>query len=245
MNDAAAPLVMLPGLLCDRRIFAAQHDRFADAQSINGFGLIRDISAMADHALALAPARMSLLGHSMGARVALEMVRKAPERIARLALVSTGVHPQRPGEAEKRLALLALGREQGAAALVDRWLPPMLAPQHQHDEALMAPLRRMCIDVGVDAFEAQITALLGRPEVESLLASIAMPTLVAVGSQDQWSPPVQHEAIASAIPDSNLVVIDGAGHMLPVEAPDALNSAIAAWLARPALTPTLITGETI
>lgn len=229
-----AGLVLLPGLLCNARIFAAQSARFTGAIAIDGFATRRSLTEMAAYVLETGPERMSLLGHSMGARVALEVFRAAPERVERLALVSTGVHTPQAGEAEKRLALLELGRTQGAGALVDRWLPPMLSPPHARDEALMAPLRRMCVDVGVDAFEAQITALLARPEVEALLPSIACPTLVAVGWEDVWSPVGQHEAIAAAIPGAHLTVIDRSGHMLPAEAPDALNTAIADWLARPA-----------
>lgn len=226
-----APLLCLPGLLCDARIFAGQIARFGDLVAIDGFGERRSLAEMAAHALAIAPSRMSLLGHSMGARVALEMVRQAPERIERLALVSTGTHRPRPGEAEKRYALRDLGRREGAAALVDAWLPPMIAPANRRP-ALVDPLRRMCIDAGIDVFAAQIEALLGRPSVDTLLPGIACPTLVAVGSEDVWSPPDQHHAITAVVPDARLVIIEGAGHMLPAEAPEALNDAIAAWLAR-------------
>ena len=229
----AAPLVLLPGLICDARIFAGQLAYF-DAQAIDGFGARSTLRAMAEHVLAAAPPRMSLLGHSMGARVALEVFRAAPERVERIALVSTGTHPTRPGEAEKRFALRDLGRTKGAEALVDQWLPPMVAPERLKDEILMSGLRRMCVEAGVDAFEAQIRALLDRPEVESLLPGLDRPTLVAVGSLDIWSPPLQHEAIAAAVPDAIYRVVEGAGHMLPAEAPEALNAAIAEWLARPA-----------
>lgn len=229
-NPVAAPLVLLPGLICDSRIFARQVARF-DAQAIDGFGARSSLGVMAEHVLAVAPPRMSLLGHSMGARVALEVFRAAPERVERLALVSTGVHTVRPGEAEKRFALRDLGREKGAEALVDQWLPPMVAPERAGDVALMHALRTMCVEAGVDAFEAQVGALLDRPEVETLLPRFDGPALVAVGSLDVWSPPAQHEAIAAALPDALYRIVEGAGHMLPAEAPEALNEAIGEWLA--------------
>jgi pimeloyl-ACP methyl ester carboxylesterase len=125
------------------------------------------------------------------------------------------------------------------AALVDAWLPPMVASPRCDDDAFMAPLRAMCIEAGLSRFEAQIAALLDRPEVESLLPQIDCPVLVAVGREDRWSPPSQHEAIAALIPDARLVVIEGAGHMLPLEAPDALNHAIADWLGRPTQSQTI------
>jgi pimeloyl-ACP methyl ester carboxylesterase len=243
LSSSHARLILLPGLLCDARIFARQVDAFPDAFAINGFGTLRTLQAMARHALDQVEGSLSLLGHSMGARVALEMLRLAPERIERIALVSTGVHDRRAGEAEKRHALLDLGRTHGAEALVDRWLPPMVAPEHRQDARLMEYLRKMCVDLGVDAFAAQIAALLARPDVETLLPTIQCPTLVAVGEEDNWSPPAQHQAIAAAIPGAQLVVVAGAGHMLPAEAPDALNDAIATWLAMPIIDRPKITGE--
>ncbi|HSI19290.1 MAG TPA: alpha/beta hydrolase [Sphingomonas sp.] len=197
------------------------------------YGLADDLAEIAEHVLASAPARFALLGHSMGARVALEIVRRSPARVKRLALVSTGVHLPTTEEAPKRHALRDLGRMQGMAALVDAWLPPMVAPSRRADASFLAPLREMCIQAGLPRFEAQITALLARPEVESLLPLLTCPVLVAVGSEDRWSPPEQHAAIAALIQRAQFVVIEGAGHMLPVEAPGPLNRAIAAWLRQP------------
>lgn len=229
----AAPLTLLPGLMCDARIFADQSRQFPDARAWEGYGLADSLTAMAQLVLDAGPARMSLLGHSMGARVALEMYRLAPERIERLALVSTGTHPVRPGEAAKRHALLDLGHSQGIEALVDSWLPPMVGPDRQHDTALMIALRRMCVAVGVDACAAQIRALLSRPGLNDLLPAITCPTLIAVGDADAWSPPSQHQAIAAAIPGGRVSVVTGSGHMLPAEQPAALNSLIETWLAMP------------
>lgn len=228
-------LCFLPGLLCDARVFAGQLQHFDGSSAIDGFGAQTSLIDMARYVLERGPERMSLLGHSMGARVALEVYRLAPDRVERLALVSTGVHSLQPGEAEKRHALRAIGEEQGTEALVDRWLPPMLSCAHRDDPSIMAPLRTMCIESGVAVYTAQIAALIDRPEVETLLPTIACPVLVAVGSDDVWSPPEQHAAIAAAIPNATLTVVPGAGHMLPVEQPDALNAAITAWLAQPTL----------
>ena len=91
----------------------------------------------------------------------------------------------------------------------------------------------MCIDAGLARFEAQIAALLGRPEVDSLLPRIDVPTLVAVGKEDRWAPPEQHAEFAARISGAHFVVINGAGHMLPAERPDELNAAIAEWLGTP------------
>jgi pimeloyl-ACP methyl ester carboxylesterase len=223
-------LVLLPGLMCDDRIFREQTAALPDTIAVPGYGLDDDLRSMAKRVLDLAPPGFALLGHSMGARVALEIVRAAPDRVERLALVSTGVHGVRPGEADKRYALRDIGRDKGMAALVDAWLPPMMAPASQQNEALVASLGEMCIDAGTEVYDAQIAALLTRPELDSLLPTIACPTLVATGSEDIWSPPAQHREIADAIPNATLCVIKGAGHMLPAEKPEALNLAIGKWL---------------
>jgi len=227
-----APLFLLPGLLCDASVFAPQTAAFAGSIALDGYGDARSLADMAAVVLAQAPARISLLGHSMGARVALEVYRLAPERVERLALLSTGVHPLKPGETEKRHALRDLGRRDGMAALVDAWLPPMVAEARQGDAALMAPLRAMSIRAGIHIYEAQIAALLGRPEVEALLPAIACPVMVGVGRQDRWSPVDQHEAMAAAIPGATLTIFEDSGHMSVVEAPEQVNAAIRLWLDR-------------
>ena len=230
-SSNGSPLVVLPGLLCDSRMFGGLLAHFSHARVVDGFyGGARSIEAMAEFALAQLPERVCLLGHSMGARVALEMLRREPARIERLALVDTGVHPVRAGETEKRYALAELGREHGMAALVDAWLPPMLSPAAQEDQQLLECLKAMCVSAGIEIYEAQIAALLSRPELDSLLPTIRCPTFAIVGSADQWSPPAQHEAIVAAIPGARLRVVEGAGHMLPAETPELFNLVIDEWL---------------
>jgi pimeloyl-ACP methyl ester carboxylesterase len=109
----------------------------------------------------------------------------------------------------------------------------MVAEANRAKPAVYGPMRQMCLDQGQAVFDAQIEALLNRPEQESLLSRIKCPTLVMTGELDAWSPPAQHEAIAARIADSALTIVPGAGHMLPLEAPAAVNQAIAAWLASP------------
>jgi pimeloyl-ACP methyl ester carboxylesterase len=110
----------------------------------------------------------------------------------------------------------------------------MVAEANRANEALYAPMRQMCLDQNQQIFDAQIEALLSRPEQERLLAQIKCPTLVMTGELDGWSPPAQHEALAARIADSTLVIVAGAGHMLPLEAPKTVNQAIADWLQTPA-----------
>lgn len=226
-------LLFCPGLICDARIYAPQLAEFADSRAIDGYGMADSLAEMARLVLAQAPARFDIFGHSMGGRVALEVCRQAPDRVRRLALVSTGIHAVKPGEPESRAALQQVGYDNGFEALVDQWLPPMVAGANRDTPAYQV-MRQMCLDAGQETFDAQIRALLGRPEVDTLLPTIACPTLVMTGELDSWAPPSQHEAIAAAIPDSELVIVPGAGHMIQLEAPAAVNSAIKRWLATPA-----------
>jgi pimeloyl-ACP methyl ester carboxylesterase len=231
-------LLLLPGLICDSRIYAPQLAAFADARAVDSYGLADDLQTMARIALDFADAEgaetFDLLGHSMGGRVVLEVFRTAPERVRRFGFMSSGVHSLREGEADKRAVLSAVGHNHGFERLVDTWLEPMVAEANRANPAIYEPLRQMCLDAGQDVFDAQIRALLGRPEQQSLLPQIACPALVLTGALDTWSPPAQQEPIAAAFPDAELVIVPGAGHMVQREAPEAVNGAIADWLARAA-----------
>lgn len=231
-------LIFLPGLICDASMYAPQTAAFADSHAVDSYGLADSLSEMARIALAdadkLGADKFDLFGHSMGGRVALEVFRQAPDRVRRLALVSTGIHPLGANEPEKREALKAVGYEQGYEALVDQWLPPMVAEQNRANPDIYTPMRDMCLSMGQDVFDAQINALVTRPEVESLLAQITCPTLVMTGELDAWAPPAQHEDISSRIANSQFVVVPGAGHMIQLEAPAAVNEAITRWLETPA-----------
>jgi pimeloyl-ACP methyl ester carboxylesterase len=232
-----APLYLLPGLICNETVWAAQVRSLADFEpvAIRGYGDSRSLSNMASSILESAPDRISLAGHSMGARVALEMFRSEPTRIERIALLDTGVHPVAPGETEKRLALFELGRSDGMEALVDTWLPPMVHPDRRNDEEFMQPLRDMCLEAGLTQFANQMTALLERRDARSILPCISCPTLIGVGSDDSWAPVAQHREMAAAIPTATFAIFERAGHMSPVEAPDQVTRALREWLERPAM----------
>ena len=225
-------LLFLPGLACDARIYEPQLAAFPDSRAIDGYGMADTLETMARVVLDQAPDSFDLFGHSMGGRVALEVFRLAPERVRRLALVSTGTHPPKDGELDKRRALQQIGWDHGFEALIDEWLPPMVAEANRANPAIYAPLWRMNVEAGQAVFDAQIAALLNRPPVDDLLPRIHCPALVMTGELDVWSPPSQHREIADAIRGAELVIVPGAGHMIQLEAPEAVNAAIARWLAR-------------
>jgi pimeloyl-ACP methyl ester carboxylesterase len=225
-------LFLIPGLLCDEYIWRHQvaglaHIADVRIPDITGFS---SIEAMANHILHDAPTAFSLVGHSMGARVALEMYRAAPERIEKMALLDTGTHPIRPGEREKRMGLLHLARQDGMRALAAQWLPPMVSHELAPDSIIMADLFSMVERMTPEIFETQIIALLGRRDAAEVLPLINCPLLVGVGRQDVWSPPSQHEDIVAAVPHSRYVIFENSGHMSPVEAPEAVTAALCGWL---------------
>lgn len=143
-------LVLLPGLLCDQAVWQGQIDALSDiahSTSID-WGHLNSIVSMAEHVLRLAPPEFSLAGHSMGGRIAFQVVKLAPHRVKRLALFNTGADARPPGEAganeeRKRRALLEVARTQGMRAFAAAWLPPMMKPGRMEDEALVESIFAM------------------------------------------------------------------------------------------------------
>ncbi len=235
----AVPLVLLPGLMCDRAVWGAVMDALpADAEiDVADYGDIDTIGAMAERVLMLAPPRFAVAGHSMGGRVAFEVFRRAPERVAGIALLDTNYTPRPPGEAgareeRERRELLATARGRGTRAMGRVWVENMVHPSRRGDAALIEAIVDMFGRKSADTFEAQIRALLARPDAAPLLGAIGCPALVLCGREDTWAPPERHEEMAAAIAGSALAVVEQCGHMAPMERPREVADALAAWLAR-------------
>jgi pimeloyl-ACP methyl ester carboxylesterase len=229
-------VVLLPGLLCDEAVWTAQRAALGLAECfVPSYGELSSITAMADRVLESAPApRFALAGHSMGGRVALEVVRLAPQRVERLALLDTGMDPLAPGaageqERAKRMALLGLAREKGMRAMGSEWARGMV-----HPSRLDAPLFQEILDMierqTLAIFEAQISALLNRPDAREVLRGLRCPTLLACGRQDAWSPLSRHEQMHALVPGSRLVAIEDSGHMSTMEQPGAVSQALLEWM---------------
>ena len=169
--------------------------------SFRGFS---SIPAMARHVLDISPEHFAVAGHSMGGRVALEIMRAAPRRVTGLALLNTGVHPVRDGEPQSRGHLLRVAFECGMPALAAEWLPPMMGSDAARAARLMPQLSAMIQRFTAEAYAGQVNAMLNRPEVMSVLPTIAVPTLLLSGSDDTWSPISQQQSIRRRIPHATL-----------------------------------------
>lgn len=229
-----ATLLLLPGLLCDRLVWGAVIDRMALHLPVVVGDLSRhdDLTAMAHDMLAAHPGPLFVAGHSMGGRVAMEMARIAPDRVERLALLDTGIHPRREGEEAKRQEMIDLGHRD-MAELARLWLPPMVHPGRVSDAGLMGPLTDMVLRMDADLHERQIRALVNRPDAAATLGGYPGPVALVVGRQDAWSPVSQHEDIARLLPQAVLTIIEDAGHFAPVEQPGPVADAIEAWALAP------------
>lgn len=227
------PLLLLSGLLCDETVWSDIPERLSDVAEVQilSFRGFNSLPAMAEHVLASAPPSFALAGHSMGGRVALEVMRTAAQRVSGLALLNTGVHTVRDGEPQGRSHLLRVAHEQGMSALAAEWLPPMMAAGVRSAE-LMPRLVAMVERSTAESYTGQINALLNRPEAMAVLPTIAVPTLLLSGSEDTWSPVSQHETMRRRIPHATLFEVHGAGHMAPFERPDAVAVALREWLAK-------------
>jgi pimeloyl-ACP methyl ester carboxylesterase len=229
---ARTPLLMLPGLLLDRRLFAAQIDALAGVAEVTVADLSahHELGALAEALLARAPARFALAGLSMGGYVALEILRRAPHRVARLALLDTQARADDEAATERRLGQIAAAEGGELEAVLDALLPGWVHPDRGDDGELMTLLRAMARGIGRDGFIREMRTIMSRPDSRGMLGSIACPTLVLCGRQDQSTPVERHEEMAAAIPRATLVVLPACGHLSPLEQPEAVGAQLRVWL---------------
>ncbi len=229
------PLLLLSGLLCDARLWRDQIAALAGIAAPVVADLTQDdrLEAMADRALAAMPERFAVAALSMGGYVAFALLRRAPERISRLLLMDTSARADTESQARRRRALMALSASGRFHGVAPRMLPNLLHPDRLNDAALGAEVSAMAARVGRDAFVRQQTAILYRPDSRADLARIRAPTWVAVGAGDQLTPPALAREIAAGIPGARLEVIEGCGHLPPMEAPGRTSALMRDWLNEP------------
>jgi len=233
------PVLLVPGLMCDHTVWDPLMPRLSALHpcQVVDHGQADSLTQMASQLLRDAPSKFCLAGHSMGARVGLEVMRLAPERVAGVALLDTGYLPLPAGQAGeeevgKRMHLLQIAQKQGVREMAKIWSQGMVHPERLADAALMESILQMFERKSAQIFAKQLHALIHRPDGSDVLSCIAVPTLIGCGRQDAWSPPSQHEAMHQLAPHAILEIYEKAGHMAPMEQPQALVDSLLRWLAR-------------
>ena len=226
-------VVLIPGYLLDQRLWTSVMHRIEPRATLSvpdltGFDCV---DAMAEHVLQQAPPRFVLIGLSMGGYVSLSMMRKAPQRIQALALLNTQAGVDQPATLARREKLRDLVAGGGLAQAKESLKPLMLHPDRlapgQAARTLLDAMHAGC-DEGV--FLRQQKALNRRRDNHDLLRTIQCPTLVLGARQDVLTPPAIQQAMAEAIPNARLVILENAGHLSPIEKPEAVAATLEAWL---------------
>lgn len=239
MSAAEHPVVLLPGMNCSRRLWQPVLDSPAFAASPSGEPRPdvvqphlrgRSLDDCVDGLLAQLPPRFSLAGLSLGAIVALALVRRAPERVARLALLAVNARAPRPDQlaawgTQRRM----LAEGSTARALQEQLLPVLVAPDRR-GPGLDAVLLAMADEVGEAALDDQLAIQQTRLDERPALSRVAVPTLVVAGAEDALVPVERHEEVRAAVPGAHLEVLEGTGHLSTLEAPHAVAAALSTWL---------------
>ncbi|MDO8981484.1 MAG: alpha/beta fold hydrolase [Afipia sp.] len=231
MTDAL-PVVLVPGLACSPRVFAAQIPALWRRGPICVANQARggDMAAIARRILAEAPLRFALAGHSMGGAIVLEMIRQAPERIERLALLNSYARPETPQSGEFWRGLIARVKAGGYCAMMDKMFAGAVHPLRANDVHLKAIVTDMADDVGPDAFVRQVEAIMTRADSRPTLATIKCPTLVLTSDTDNSVPSQMSVEIANGIAGARFVTVPDCGHLSPLEQPQAVTNALRDWL---------------
>lgn len=225
-------LMLLPGSLSDEAVWTHQYDAFGGDYKVSSphFCHCDSLGAMAREALESVDGNFALVGFSMGGRVAIEMMRLAPERIDRLALIDSSTHPVAEGEAEKRQPLIDLAKKEGMETVAEDWLPKIVRAEKLKDPEFKAFLKTMMCRFTPEDYEREVQALLSRPDARSVIESIKCPTLILSGAEDPLSSPERNKALAAQIPHAKLVIFENCSHFPMLEYPQKMNAALAKWL---------------
>lgn len=228
------PVVFLPGFMCDARVFVPQIVSLGAVHAVMVSPITQGerIEEIASNVLSAAPARFALVGHGMGGMVALELIRRAPERVTRLALMDTTPLTETPAQAAERDPQIMRARAGRFDDVMRDSLKPTILATGPKRRAVLDSLMAMALDLGPRVFERQSRALQRRRDQQTTLARIKVPTLVLCGEEDSLYPVARHSFMAEMIPGADISVIPGAGHLPTLETPEAVNDALENWLDR-------------
>ncbi len=228
------PLVLIPGLLCNERLWDHQSSHLSDIADITVGNTLEDdtISAMARRILADAPDSFALAGLSMGGYVAQEIMRLAPERVRRLALVDTSARADTAEALKRRGGLIDLATKGKFKGVTPRLLPLLIHPDRLEDQMLTSAIMGMAEKIGQEVFVRQQNTIMGRIDGRGDLGKIAVPTVIICGREDALTPMEVQEELAAGIPGARLCVIEECGHLAPMERPHAVTALMRDWLLR-------------
>ena len=227
------PVVLIPGLLASARLYGAQISELWRRGPVMVADHTRadSMAAIARGILSSAPPRFALAGLSMGGYVCFEILRQAPARVAKLALLDTAARADTPEASAMRRAQMAQASAGRLAEVVEAQFERTVHPARRSDPELRETSRLMAAEVGPEAFVRQQTAIMGRPDSRPTLSSIGCPTLVLVGEQDELTPPERAAEMAQGIRGARLVTVPECGHLSTLERPLAVSRALLDWLA--------------
>lgn len=225
-------LILVPGLANTSRLYEAQIEALSENRRVIVADHTQDdsIRGIAARLLSAAPDRFALAGLSMGGYVAMEVMRQAPGRVERLALLDTSARPDLPEARQDRERLIALAQAGRFAEILPKLWPRLVHPHHQDDDELKAVVAQMMVDTGAEAYVRQQRAIMSRVDSRPSLPGIEIPTLILVGEGDAITPPEIAREMADLIEWASLVVVPGAGHLSTLEQPEAVNHALRLWL---------------
>jgi pimeloyl-ACP methyl ester carboxylesterase len=230
--DNTMPILLIPGLVSSPRIYAPVVPALWRFGPVTVANHIRDdtMGAIARRILAEAPPRFALAGHSMGGYIAFEIVRQAPDRVAKLALINTQARPDTPEATERRRGMIARAQGGEYHAILDELFPGFVHPSRLGEAALRQLVHDMGDDIGVEAFVRQQTAIMGRADSRPTMATITCPTLVLTGDADNTIPNSLSVEMAQGIPGAGLTILPDCGHLPQVEQTQACADALIEWL---------------
>jgi pimeloyl-ACP methyl ester carboxylesterase len=230
--DNTMPILLVPGLAESPRIYAPVAPALWRLGPVTVANHIRDdtIGAIARRILAEAPPRFALAGHSMGGYIAFEILRQAPQRVAKLALINTQARPDTPEATARRRGQIARAQAGDYHAVLDELFTGFVHPSRRNETSLHKLVHDMGDDIGPEAFVRQQTAVIGRADSRPSLAWIRCPTLVLSGDQDNTIPNSLSVEMADGIHHAKLIILPSCGHLPQVEQPQATADALVEWL---------------
>jgi pimeloyl-ACP methyl ester carboxylesterase len=225
-------LVLLPGLLNTRRLFQHQIEGLSDVADcvVPELWHHDTLGGMAESVLKASPPKFALAGFSMGGYVTFEILRRAAERVERLALIDTQAAPDTAEATKRRQGLIEQSRFGRFHGVHPSLLPQIVHKSRLDDAAIVQPIYDMACEVGAEGFVREQHAIIARPDSRPLLVEIEVPTVVIVGRQDQATPLPRSQEMAADIAQSRLVVLEECGHMSPLERPEQVTAALRRWL---------------